>query len=248
MRMILWVSGILFLFVALSFADGDPVEPGTGKTLEARSPLGTQNLGLSGLRRTDGFRDIPWGAEVSNIKGMEPIEDDTGIDGVKEYMRSSDELKIGGTQIDRIVYAFLNGKFYTVTIWTRGLSNYESLRDTALKLFGRGRQSRQFKERYIWSDTSTDRMLEYLEKGQHGMLWMRSKAVNKRLNLANYNSSISYLKWLKSRDPGRKDGPHTPNETQIGNIHLGEQKKAKVLQNLSDKGLEISAGQNKERR
>jgi hypothetical protein len=52
-------------------------------------------------------------------------------------------------------------------------------------------------------------MLEYLEKGQHAMLWMRSKAVNKRFNLTNYNNSISYLKWLKSRDPGRKEGPHT---------------------------------------
>jgi hypothetical protein len=53
---------------------------------------------------------------------------------------------------------------------------------------------------------------------------------------------------VEIKRPREKRGTPYPNKTQIGNIHIGGQKKAKVLQNLSDKGLESSAGQNRERR
>jgi len=46
------------------------------------------------------------------------------------------------------------------------------LRSAAFERFGDGSRMNESIERYIWSDKLTDRMLEYVKEGEHGMLWM----------------------------------------------------------------------------
>jgi hypothetical protein len=43
-------------------------------------------------------------------------------------------------------------------------------------------------------------MLEYVKENKYGMLWMRSRNVDRRLKLSKYDAAISYIKWAKSRD------------------------------------------------
>jgi hypothetical protein len=47
-------------------------------------------------------------------------------------------------------------------------------------------------------------MLEYVKEGEYGMLWMRSRDLDRKLKLSKYDASISYIKWLTSREPERK--------------------------------------------
>jgi hypothetical protein len=148
----------------------------------------------------NGFRDLHWGSKLSDIIGMLKIETDTGLAGVEQYFRADDVLQIGEAKLNKIIYSFWREKLYTVTIWTQGYSNYKALRNVVFEHMGKGSQSDESLERYIWPDRLTDRMLEYVKEGEHGMLWMRSRNIDRRLKLSKYDASISYIKWLKSRD------------------------------------------------
>ncbi len=78
------------------------------------------------------------------------------------------------------------------------------MRGAAFERFGEGSRRNESIERYIWSDRLTDRMLEYVKEGKYGMLWMRSRDLDRKLKLSKYDASISYIKWLRSRELERK--------------------------------------------
>ena len=78
-------------------------------------------------------------------------------------------------------------------------SNFNALRNRVFEKFGKGRQVQPTSETYLWSNTHTDMMLEYEEKGQLGMLWMRSSDLDRLYKLSILNSHTSYLKWMKTR-------------------------------------------------
>ena len=153
---------------------------------------------------SDGFRDLPWGSELSDIAGMAETETDTGLAGVVGYIRPNDVLRIGEAELTSIIYSFWHDQLYTVTIWTQNYSNYEALRSATFDRFGEGSRRDESIERYIWSDKLTDRMLEYVKEGEHGMLWMRSRDLDRKLKLSKYDASISYIKWLRSRELEKK--------------------------------------------
>ena len=158
----------------------------------------------AGFGTSDGFRDLPWGSGLSDIAGMTATETDTGLAGVVGYIRPNDVLRIGEAEITNIIYSFWHDQLYTVTIWTQDYSNYEALRSAAFERFGEGSRRNESIERYIWSDRLTDRMLEYVKEGKYGILWMRSRDLDRKLKLSKYDASISYIKWLNSRELERK--------------------------------------------
>jgi hypothetical protein len=158
------------------------------------------NFGIS-----DGFRDLAWGSELSDIAGMVKTETDTGLTGVVEFVRPDDVLRIGEAKLKSIIYSFWQDQLYTVTIWTQNKSNYNALRRAVFERFGEGSQGNASIERYIWSDRLTDRMLEYIKETEYGLLWMRSRDLDRKLKLSKYDASISYLKWLRSRELKKRE-------------------------------------------
>ena len=150
--------------------------------------------------KQDGFRDLNWGTNLAPLKDFVELRSDTGLEEVKEYIREDDILKLGDADLKSIVYSFWRDQFYTVTVWTEGKNNYISLRNEAFKQFGAGQRSDPSLERYLWSDASTDRMLKFKKDTQVGMLWMRSKKIDRRYKLTKLNIPSTYLKWIKSRD------------------------------------------------
>jgi hypothetical protein len=163
--------------------------------LKPKSPKKTLNQ-----NKQDGFRDLNWGVKLATLKDLMELKTDTGLEEVKEYIRENDILKLGEVDLKSIVYSFWRDQFYTVTIWTEGKANYISLRNEAFKRFGTGQRGDQSLERYLWSDASTDRMLKFIKDTQVGMLWMRSKEIDRRYKLTKLNVPSTYLKWMKSRD------------------------------------------------
>ena len=149
--------------------------------------------------RKDGFCDLRWGSRVANVEGLERRKTTSKFEGVIEYVRSNDISKVGDATLRSIIYAFWQDKLYTVTIWTKGYSNYTALRDKVFKEFGPGRQIESTREKYLWSDIRSDIMLEYIEEGRFGMLWLRSKELDEQCRSSQLKGHASYLKWLKSR-------------------------------------------------
>jgi hypothetical protein len=145
------------------------------------------------------FRGLKWGERLSRIKGMVLVDTDTGLPDVHEYLRLGESLTIGDVDLRYIVYAFWHDMLYTITLWTSGQSNYEKLRELVSKLYGKGLQVDPDMERYIWYGGSTDMMLEFLEKGEHGMFWTRSRKVHSQFKLSGYRQAVTYSHWLRER-------------------------------------------------
>ena len=150
--------------------------------------------------KQNGFRDLNWGVNLVTLKDFVELKSDTGLEEVKEYVRENDTLKLGDAELKSIVYSFWRDQFYTVTVWTEGKTNYISLRNELFKQFGTGQRNDPSLERYLWSDASTDRMLKFMKDTQTGMLWMRSKKIDRRYKLTKLNVPSTYLKWMKSRE------------------------------------------------
>ena len=149
---------------------------------------------------SDGFRDLPWGAELIRFTDFVKLETDSGIKDVREYKRINDKLTLGQADIQSIVYAFWRDQFYTVTIWAEGEKNYLALRDYSVNQFGKNYHYNNANRKYLWSDTLTDAMLKYDETEQLGYLWMRSKKIDRLYKLTRLNVPSSYRKWTKSRN------------------------------------------------
>ena len=149
-------------------------------------------------RKSYGFRDLPWGTELVALTDFVKLETDSGIRDVKEYKRKNDKLTLGRANLQSIVYAFWRDQFFTVTIWAEGEENYHALRDYSINQFGNNYHDDKTSQKYLWSNTLTDVMLKYDENEQIGVLWMRSKKIDRLHKLTKLNVPSSYRKWTKS--------------------------------------------------
>jgi len=188
--------------VAKKISDPQPAEniQPDSINLTADTPSTAPEPANTLVLRTDGFGGLRWGARVTNISGLEKIQNESGLNDVVEYVRPDDTLKLGEINLKSVVYAFWRDELYTVTVWTQGLSNYKALRRKVVDQFGNGTRLDSASERYLWSDGPSDIMLKYDEDGQYGMLWMRCKELDRKFKLSKLNGHTSYLKWMKSRN------------------------------------------------
>lgn len=168
------------------------------KTLSPRSSIEYKKV--EKRINLNGFSGLRWGEKVSSVEGLEKIDKEPSLDGVIECFRPDDVLILGKAELKSIVYSFWNDKLYTVTIWTQGHFNYFALRKEIFKQFGEGSKSDKHRERYIWSEGQTDGMLEYIENGEYGLLWIRSKELDRQLKLSELSGPLTYLKHIKSKD------------------------------------------------
>ena len=146
------------------------------------------------------FSDLRWETKISAIKNLEKVQDPEGQEGVAEYLLKKENLKFGKATLSSIHYAFWRDRLYTVTIRTEGGSNYTALRDEVYRLFGEGHRIDHSFERYLWTDAPSDMMLQYSKDDQRGLLWLRSRKIDRQLKLSEISGHASYLEWMKSRN------------------------------------------------
>jgi hypothetical protein len=146
------------------------------------------------------FGDLKWGTRISAINGLEKNKTAKEADGIVEYRRTGENLTLAEIPLKSIQYAFWQDRLYMMILWTQGRSNFTALRDEVFRQFGQGRRAEQFFEKYLWTETPNDIMLEYSKDGQQGMLWLRSSDMDRQYKLFKLNGHASYLKWMKSRN------------------------------------------------
>ena len=150
--------------------------------------------------RKDGFGDLKWGHNMTGVDGFKKRRTVSDLADVVEYVRPQDLFKIDDAVMESVIYAFWRDQFYTVTVWTKGYPNFKALRDAAIKKFGPGIRNDSTRDRYLWSDTLSDIMLDYIQDSRYGMLWLRSKEIDQQCRSSQLKGHASYLKWMKSRD------------------------------------------------
>ena len=148
--------------------------------------------------RWSGFRDLNWAIGRSTLGRLTEVESGTGREEIKEYVRANEDLKMGKAQLDSIVYAFWRHKLYAVTIRASGHANYLALRNEVFNRFGIGHKSDQNRERYLWSDPYSDRMLKYVDADQSVLFWMRSKELNRMHQLPQIKTPSTSLKFMEA--------------------------------------------------
>jgi hypothetical protein len=96
----------------------------------------------------DNFRGIKWGANVTSISGLVPVQisplsgvslemDWVGdVDSMRFYRREGEQLTIGMARLEQIIYGFYEGQFCYLRIETNGFSDY--LREAIFAKYGKG--------------------------------------------------------------------------------------------------------------
>jgi hypothetical protein len=92
-------------------------------------------------------------------------------------------------------------------VFVMALSSISTLADVVIlkndkefRHFGKGYRANHSLERYLWSDTPNDMMLQYSQDSLQGMLWLRSSDIDRQYRLSQLSGHASYLKWMKSRN------------------------------------------------
>lgn len=105
--------------------------------------------GLSALDEKNGFRDVMFGINISSthFKGSRLVEDSGNT---KFYVRPTDKMQIGGSELESITYSFYKDHLSGVMIKAKGKVNSASLLEVFKAAYGPGHKGNQFIERYFW--------------------------------------------------------------------------------------------------
>ncbi len=157
-----------------------PVEPASIKAKAAKSP--TQPTAAQSPRvRGIGIDGIEWQMRPSEIQGLEKIKTDPAYGGLDQYARSEGSLRMGDALLDGLVFGFWQQRLYTITIWVDGKPAYERLQRAVFHRYGKGQKNKAGLERYIWLEQATDRLLEFDNKLNTGIFWMRSRDLDRHV-------------------------------------------------------------------
>jgi hypothetical protein len=88
----------------------------------------------------DSFRNIKWGSRIESLENMKHIRSEENIgEDTSLYIKTDDELIIGGATLDEIEYSFWNNKFFEVSINANGDRNCTALKESTIERFGKGK-------------------------------------------------------------------------------------------------------------
>lgn len=130
----------------------------------------------------DGFRGIKLGAELSTLQGMKHRRTDASHGGIEFYSTEEDSLIIGGGPLESIQYGFWKGRLYVVMITTKGLANWNALKEAVFDKFGTGAQAFKAVESYLWEGENVAMASWYNETTKKGIFYMRSLSMKREMD------------------------------------------------------------------
>lgn len=194
---------VLFLFTALPFAASASVE--------------------------EGFRGIPWGANLSGHPDMRRI---TCEDASCTYVRSGEDLRLGEALVSSITYRACEGRFVEATIEapaeTRdgqapgaGSENFLVFRQACQNLFGPTTFEASFEylhaDQYRWEATDIRKVLRVNFNKNHLSLSITDHGLLKRLEKNGARGADPAARQVLSEEPSKRgaaaDGDQTAAET-----------------------------------
>lgn len=137
------------------------------------------SLSYAFANEPDGFRGLVWGQSFDSVKDqMVYSHKDASFGGTDIYTRVNDELIIGSAKLQKIEYAFWQGKLMSANIDVIGSNNWAGLRDATFQRFGTGNQNNRYIEKYYWAGNTTKMLLSYNEIAKTGFLYIVSTDVS----------------------------------------------------------------------
>ena len=88
--------------------------------------------GSSSSSEPDNFKNIKWGAQVGTISGLEQIAEEGDL---RLFEKKDDDLKAGAVNLDKIIYGFYKGRFYTAMVYFPAAS-FDAMKEYLAGQFG----------------------------------------------------------------------------------------------------------------
>lgn len=101
------------------------------------APQKPQPGSIDYLDSLNGFRGVSFGTDVGKFTGFSAPE---GDGKVKAYTRKDEDRDMGPAELSEVVYEFLDGKFFSVTLYTKDKADTDELMAIVSKAFGDGEQ------------------------------------------------------------------------------------------------------------
>jgi len=128
-----------------------------------------------------GFRNIPWGTDISVLDGMEHYRTDPSHGGIEFYVRKGDRLTLGEAELKTIQYGFWKSKFYVGMITAQGPSNWIALKKSVFGEFGEGGKPFHNYEEYLWVGKDALMALRYDPDWKIGTFYVRSDLMKQQM-------------------------------------------------------------------
>ncbi len=131
-----------------------------------------------------GFRDVPWGANLTSRQDMELFH--SGVH-IIEYLPKTDPLSFAGTQMTSILYLSVDEQFARVAIRYHGSHVHKQVLTFLETRFGRlehipGQMARGLTQQYNWRGSDTEINLTYQAGTERGYIFFDSRTLAPRFN------------------------------------------------------------------
>ncbi|MCE5334211.1 MAG: hypothetical protein LLG06_06445 [Desulfobacteraceae bacterium] len=103
----------------------------------------------------DAFRGVKWGSEVGTLSGFTQIAQDGDL---AFYEKSGDTSQMGEIKLDRTVYGFHKGRFYTAMIYFPA-ADFNRMKEVLSKQLGEPAQPDKSPSKLIWDGSNVSVLL-----------------------------------------------------------------------------------------
>lgn len=125
----------------------------------------------------DGFRGILWDTNIKSLDNMTHVGTDASYGGIEIYERVGDSLEVGGAKLKSVQYGFWQDRFSNAIMSVEGQVNWEALKDALFMKFGKGYQSNEYIERFVWFGDKTGIYAQYNEFSKEGGVFFSSTEI-----------------------------------------------------------------------
>lgn len=131
-----------------------------------------------------GFENIPWGASLKEVPGMELTGSSHQIN---EYRRTNVPPAFAGVSVDTVQFSSVEQQFARVTIRYHGDQVHKHVMHYLEKQFGPveripGQMIRGLNQQYNWRGTETEINVTYQANTERGFIFIDSRTLAPRFN------------------------------------------------------------------
>lgn len=117
---------------------------------------------------TESFRGIKWGTDIHELRDMKLLNNEGGL---SFYQKTNDIMEFHSVPVNRVVYGFHEGQFYSVSIYFDSISGYLKLRESLSEQYGGPDDAPQSGDRYFWDKDQLEVLLTFDRLSEHGRIY-----------------------------------------------------------------------------
>lgn len=113
------------------------------------------------------FRGLKWGSDQRKLSGLKLLAEDGEL---RFYQKDNDSMKLGGAEVDKIVYGFHRGRFYSVLAYFSSPDAYTVLKENFQREYGEPIQSDQNAGKCFWNGDTVSVLLTFEDPSHAGRI------------------------------------------------------------------------------